>query len=174
MGRTAIKTRCGIWRASVPARAVIVCACSFLRRPRPRPARLRGRWHPSPAPFLPALLALAIAVQTCALPVPLAFLFVDPEAHAVTDGCDKATCCTALCYVDAKGVHHCVHKHGDACDCGFSAGDDINLESVLHSIPVTLPKTEPLLPVLVSQGRVSQSASLLASFDPPTPSPPPK
>jgi hypothetical protein len=163
MGRAAANGGRAIGRATVSGIAAIAWVCSFLRRP---------PW--APAPFLAALLSLAIMVHTCILPVPLAFLFVAADAEAVTEGCETGTCCTALCYVDSNGVHHCVHKHGDSCDCGFSTGDDLSMDLMLHPIPAMLPKTEPLLPVLVPQGQVSHSPSLLASFNPPTPSPPPK
>ena len=173
MGRTAVNGGRGIWRASVPAIAAIASVCSFPRRLRPRPAHLRGRWIKSPAPFFSTLLSLAIMVQTCALPIPLAFLLIAADADAFNEGCETETCCTALCYVDPDGVHHCVHKHIKFCDCEFSA-DDVRLDSILHPTPITLTETEPQLSVLVPDGWISQTPSLRASFDPPTPSPPPK
>ena len=128
-----------------------------------------------PASFLSALLGLMIMVHTSALPVPLAFLFVAADADAFTEGCETETCCTALCYVDADGVHHCVHKHGESCDCEFSAeSNDADMDWTLNSTPVTPPETEQFCPILVPEGRISQTPRLAASFEPPTPSPPPK
>ncbi len=43
---------------------------------------------------------------------------------AMTKGCLKGSCCTSKCYLDKNGVHHCVHKSGDSCDCGLSSGGE--------------------------------------------------
>ncbi len=40
---------------------------------------------------------------------------------AMTVGCPEASCCTSRCYLDEKGVHHCVPANGRSCDCGLSS-----------------------------------------------------
>ena len=163
--------RLGIWRASIPAVAGFVR--SLQRRSRPRLTWVRGRHLKAPAPFIALLLGLIFGVQTGTLPLPLLFLLVDADAKAVTEGCETKTCCTPLCYLDKHGVHHCVHMNGDSCECGLST-NELAANPVLQFTVGTLPENEPQLPALIPNGRVSLTAHLLASYDPATPSPPPK
>jgi hypothetical protein len=125
-----------------------------------------------------SILSLVLAVQTCALPIPLAFLLISADAKSVTEGCEKETCCTALCYLDKDGVHHCVHlqnehKHGDSCKCEIST-DDVDVNLILHYTPGTLPELEQPPSFLIPDGWISQRPVLAESHNPATPSPPPK
>lgn len=122
----------------------------------------------------PALaLSLNLVIQTSSLTIPLAFLFSDPDAKAMTKGCDRKTCCTSLCYVDKNGAHHCVHKHEDSCGCKTSF-KKTHLEPILHAAVATLPEVTPLLPVFLPSGWISQLPDLTVGCNPATPSPPPK
>jgi hypothetical protein len=163
----------GIRRASVPAGAVCLWVCSSKRQPRPKLARLRGRRFKSPAPFISLLLGLLIAVNTCTLPLPLVFLFVDANSAAKTEGCKTKTCCTALCYLDKNGVHHCVHKHDESCGCD-SLKDDSHANLILLSTIAILPFLGEMRPVFLPTGWIHQTKSLIATYNPATPSPPPK
>ncbi|NLV31237.1 MAG: hypothetical protein GXY47_08780 [Acidobacteria bacterium] len=123
-------------------------------------------------PF-PLLLGLMLLVETCALPIPAAFLLISADAAAVTDGCDTGSCCTALCYVDGHGVHHCVHKHGAGCGHGAEPEPSDSVSVLLMTLAVC-PEAQPPLPGLESAGVVSRVRVLRASHDPAIPIPPPK
>ena len=125
------------------------------------------------APFLSFLLSLTLLVQTCALPIPVAFLFISANAAAVTQGCETKTCCTALCYVDEHGVHHCVHKHRDSCTGRISA-DESDANPVLVTTLATEPETEYLLPSIDPIGWVFHKSEIETTHYPTKPSPPPK
>lgn len=151
----------------------------FGRRANRRSATMTRLQRKSRAPYLSWLLSLILVVQTCALPIPLAFLLISPEAEAMTRGCAKKTCCTALCYLDKNGVHHCVHlqnehrHHADSCECGVAIHDQaVNL--ILHSTPGTIPETERPSLFLVQNGWISQTPVFAETHDPATPSPPPR
>ncbi len=121
----------------------------------------------------PLILSLSLLVETCALPIPVAFLLVSADAGPVTEGCDTKTCCTALCYVDKHGEHHCVHKHTEACTRGAS-DDSSDAVPVLCMTLATLPDAARALPTLRPSGRVRQVPPLAAAFYPVPPSLPPK
>jgi len=165
--------RFGIWRASIPAMAAAGFVRSLQRQSRPRLTWVRGRHLRTPAPFISLLLGIVIGLQTGTLPLPLIFLFTDANAKPMTEGCKKKTCCTALCYVDKHGVHHCVHMNGDSCECGLSSNEP-DASPALPLTVGTLPMSERQVPRLLPNGWVSQTPSLLSTFDPATPSPPPK
>ncbi len=173
MSESMASSRSGIWRASIPA----VAAAGFIRslqcRPRPRLTRVRGRRLRRPAPLLSLLLGTIIAMQACTLPLPLVFLFTDANAKAVTEGCKKKSCCTALCYNDKYGVHHCVHMNHDSCACGMSTNEP-DASPVLQLTIGVLPGNDQHLPSLIPNGWISLTPSLLASFLPAIPTPPPK
>jgi hypothetical protein len=126
-----------------------------------------------PAPFLAFVISLTLLVQTSALPIPVAFLFISADADAVTEGCETKTCCTALCYVDEHGVHHCVHKHSDSCT-GRDSADESDVNPVLVTTLATAPETEYLLPSLDPIGWIFHKSELETSRYPTKPSPPPK
>ena len=159
--------------ASVPGIALARLFFSLQRPSKFRLARVRGRQKQGgPAPFHAWLLSLILIIQPCTLPIPLAFLLINPEAKAMTKGCDEKTCCTALCYVDKHGVHHCVHKHHDSCGCDSLKNADLG--PMLHNTPGTLPDIALLLPVLLPNGWISPIPDNTAGYKPETPSPPPK
>ncbi len=140
----------------------------LFRRASERESGLAAAYRP-----LPVLLSLMLLVQTCALPIPAAFLLISADAAAVTEGCDTKTCCTALCYLDRHGTHHCVHKHGDAC----GKGEDPDRTDVIPVLLLTLalcPEAELPPPALDPVGVVYSDRLLFASHHPPIPIPPPQ
>ena len=163
----------GIWRASVPAIIAAVRLPSPKRQSRPRLARLRGRRWKLPAPIAAALFAFLLFAQASALPMHLGFILLPPHARVMTQGCEKGSCCTALCYLDKHGFHHCVHMPGDSCECGIST-DDCQANPVFLSAIITLPKIDNLLPNFVPSGWVCPLQDFFAGRTPATPSPPPK
>lgn len=163
----------GIWRASVPARAVSSWLCSFQRQSRPRLARL-GCWRvQTPAPFLALLCMLVIILQAAALPLPIGLLLIDADAKAMTHGCKKESCCTSLCYLDNRGAHHCVPMHGESCECGMSS-NELNSDLTLNWTAAILPENEPLFPPRTLEAWVAPPPERFADCDPATPSPPPR
>jgi hypothetical protein len=165
-----------IRRAFEKASALVVTAVqlrSSLFQSKSRLAHPIGRPSLRPATFLSFLLSLTLLAQTSALPIPVAFLFISANAAAVTEGCDTKTCCTALCYVDEHGVHHCVHKHSDACT-GRASADESGVNPVLVTTLATAPETEYLLPSLDPIGWISHKSGPETTRYPTKPSPPPK
>jgi hypothetical protein len=123
---------------------------------------------------LPCVLCFLVFVQTSALPTHLCYLCLPRDAHPVTEGCKTKTCCTALCYVDKYGIHHCVHRPGDDfCQCGTSTVDP-NADSLLLLAVANLPKPMNLRPDFVASGWISPLPALFEGNNPATPSPPPK
>jgi hypothetical protein len=163
----------GIWRASVPANAASVCFPSPKRRSRPKPAQIGGRrWKP-PVPIVTILFAVMLFVQASALPTHIGLWLMPADSAAMTQGCEKGTCCTALCYLDRDGVHHCVHMSGDSCECGIST-DDCTCNPIFLSAIVTFPDTDPLLPDLIPARWTPLAPALFRGREPATPMPPPK
>jgi len=114
-----------------------------------------------------------LVFQTCALPIPLAFLLISPDAEAMTAGCSRKTCCTALCYLDKKGVHHCVHMHDESWENNVSS-HAVDPLPIIYSTAVTFDPSEPLLPVLDFDSFMLPEKILAESNNPGIPSPPPK
>jgi len=163
----------GIWRASVPVSAAAVCLPSPKRRSRPNPAQVGSRrWKPS-APILSVLFGFMLFVQASALPMHVGLWLLPPHTAAMTHGCEKGTCCTALCYLDKHGVHHCVHMSGDSCECGIST-DDCTVNPIFLSAIVTFQNVNSLLPELVPALWVPLAPALFNGREPVTPTPPPK
>jgi hypothetical protein len=124
--------------------------------------------------FLMLLLCFTLISQASALPLSIGFLLLPRDAPPMTRGCPKKTCCTPLCYVDKHGVHHCVHMPGsDSCERGLST-HDLSVDPILFSAIATLPDFERPIPAPQAAGRVIQIRTSIASYDPATPSPPPK
>ncbi len=128
-----------------------------------RPLRLFASWT----------LCLLLVVQTCALPIPLAFLLISPDAEAMTAGCSKKTCCTALCYLDKKGVHHCVHMHDESCENNLSS-HAVDPLPIIYSTAVTFDPVELFFPIFDLDSFILQTKILAESHKPAIPSPPPK
>jgi hypothetical protein len=171
---TARHSRRGSWRASIPASAVFAHGRASQRQSRPRLARLRGRQWKPPASFLSFLLSLVLFGHASALPTFLGFCFLRGHAPVVTMGCKKAVCCTALCYVDKDGIHHCVHAPGgDSCECSQSMHDPDQYPVLLSTIG-TLPDLVSFLPALVPTGRISLARGYIETHIPSVPAPPPK
>jgi hypothetical protein len=173
VSKAAAESRRGISRALFYANAASAWVCSFQRQPGPRLAQLRGRRLRASAPFISSLLGLIIALHTCALPMPLVFLFVDANAKPVTAGCKKMTCCTPLCYVDKHGVHHCVHMDSDSSNRGLST-NDVNIAPTWFLTFGIPPGNKQELPALVPSGWITGNSLLTATYEPAPPFPPPK
>jgi hypothetical protein len=123
--------------------------------------------------FVSLLLAAVLFAQIGALPMPLGFFFLRGDEKAMTEGCNKKTCCTALCYLDKNGVHHCVHKSGDSCECGISTKDS-DPNPILLLTASALPEIEHLFPDFLPEGWMLMTPALCTAYNPSTPSPPPK
>jgi hypothetical protein len=162
-----------ISRAFVRAMSIAESIRSILHPSGPGPVQLRARQARPQAPFLSWVLSLILVFQTCALPIPLAFLLISADAETTTEGCATKTCCTALCYVDKNGVHHCVHKHEDSCECDVSIHDR-TVNPILYSTIGTLPIIDQLLPDLIPEVWISQIPASVKNHRPATPSLPPK
>jgi hypothetical protein len=119
------------------------------------------------------LMGVLLTVQARALPIHLGFVFLRGDEEAMTEGCDQKTCCTALCYLDQDGNHHCVQKPGHSCECGIST-NGLDQHPMLLMIPANLPKEEKLLPDLILAGWIIRTNKPVASFYPGIPPPPPK
>jgi len=144
----ALRRLCRVWRTGVK------------RRPR---MPLLAAWT----------LCLVLVFQTCALPIPLAFLLISPNAKPMTAGCSQKTCCTALCYLDKKGIHHCVHMHDESCENNLSS-HGVDPLPIIYSTAGTLDPVEHLFPVFDSNRFILQTKILAESNNPGIPSPPPK
>jgi hypothetical protein len=125
------------------------------------------------ASFLSGLISLILVVQTCALPIPLAFLLISGDATPMNQGCSRKTCCTALCYLDKHGVHHCVHMHDESCNRGMSNHETDKIP-ILYSTAVTTPETLRLFPDFHPEGWITTAPDSAETHDPGTPAPPPK
>lgn len=93
---------------------------------------------------------LAFALSSFSLPVRLApEVFSSRRAPAMpgamTVGCPEASCCTSRCYLDEKGVHHCVPSEGKSCECGLSSGET-PAGTVLTADEVLIPSSEQPVP----------------------------
>jgi hypothetical protein len=171
---TAIQEELRIWRESFPAKVFAAWVCSLQSKPRTRRLRRGDRQWKSPPPLLSLLLALVLFTHASALLMYVGYCFLPSHAHAMTKGCEKAICCTAFCYLDKNGVHHCVHAPGgDSCECGFSANDS-DEDSPLLSIIGTLTDLDILIPVFLPAEWISPVCSLRLAYTPTIPSPPPK
>ncbi len=95
------------------------------------------------------------------------------DPHAMTVGCAEASCCTARCYLDENGVHHCVPNEGASCDCGLSSK-----EAASRSVPAlevaTLPRPDELSISLRPVANLHPLACSCLTVDLSVPSPPPK
>ncbi len=111
--------------------------------------------------------------QATAIPVCLGFAFLSSDARPMTRGCDKKTCCTALCYLDKNGVHHCVHRPGDSCECTI-AETEPQSNPILLSVPAILPDPALLLTETFPTGWMDPVRTSVISLFPATPTPPPK
>ncbi len=119
------------------------------------------------------ILVVLLFIYTSAFPAHISLLPAPPDAGAVTQGCEKGSCCTSRCYLDVHGIHHCVPKPGDSCECGMSANDD-EAQPVLLETLVTLSKPDSLFPVFTPCGRVFEAHRVLRNPDRSNPTPPPK
>jgi hypothetical protein len=118
------------------------------------------------------ILAL-LAAQACALPINLGFAFLRGDEDPVTEGCERKTCCTAFCYLDKNGVHHCVHETNDSSQCGVST-NELKNNPILPLPNVVLPKAEALIPDLLAIEWIPQTPVPVETCDIIIPSPPPK
>lgn len=157
--------RSGIRKVPAPGIGLALFACLSHRQAKQQAAPT--------APLMACLLGLLLFVQAGSLPMHLGILLLGPDAHAMTEGCDKKTCCTALCYLDKHGIHHCVHEPGDSCECGIST-HDLNTNPIFLSAVVTLPELESLIPDLAPSGWIPQLHDPIETRHIAAPAPPPK
>ncbi len=120
------------------------------------------------------LVAFVFFAQTAALPVHVGLMLLPPNTAAMTHGCDKGTCCTPLCFLDKRGVHHCVHMSAeDSCSCALSQ-EDCTVNPIFMSAIVILPRNMSLIPNFVPARWIFPVPNLYAGRDPATPTLPPK
>lgn len=119
------------------------------------------------------LATALLLLHACMLPVQANFSLARAGAGAMTKGCKKATCCTSRCYVDQQGVHHCVPKPGESCECGMSASDPETAPE-LASSSATLTNTDSPQPMRVSSRYVIDFQSLFQDHDGSPSTPPPR
>ncbi len=119
------------------------------------------------------LVTALLLLHSCALPIHMNYSIARAGAGAVTKGCKKGTCCTSRCYVDPQGVHHCVPKPGESCECGMSASDPETAPE-LASSSATLTDADSLQPMRVSSRYVIEFQSLFQDHDEFPSTPPPR
>ena len=142
--------------------------CRPLKKASPG-SRLRSLF----TPLVACLFGLLLFAQASSLPIHLGLYLAGPDARPMTKGCDKKTCCTALCYLDKDGIHHCVHEPGESCKCG-SSDDDLNIAPIFLSTLITLPKITSLIPDFRPVAWIATIRDSVVTHDPATPVPPPK
>jgi hypothetical protein len=140
------------------------------RKRRELPVRIENR---SLRAFTLWTMLAFLAAQASALPIRIGFAFLHGNEKPVTEGCERKTCCTALCYVDKHGVHHCVHRTDDSDQCGRSTNElKSNPEQPL---PIAvLPKADCLIPVPIQAEWIPPAKVSVEIFDIAIPTPPPK
>jgi len=92
---------------------------------------------------------------------------------ARTQGCAEATCCSALCYLDENGIHHCVPVPGRSCDCGLSSNGQAS-NSISPERDIVVPQPSGACPDFTVAYRTSEPPDALAELDLSVPNPPPK
>jgi len=119
------------------------------------------------------LACVVVTAHASALPVHIGFAFVDPDTPAMTHGCDRETCCTALCYVDKEGTHHCIHGPTESCACGISE-DYRHGQSLRLSTLGILQEAERNVPTLLTFDVLSPALSFIRARSNSVPTPPPR
>jgi hypothetical protein len=114
-----------------------------------------------------------LTAQACALPINIGFAFLRGDEKPVTTGCKTKTCCTALCYVDKHGVHHCVHETDESSACGILK-NEVKKNPVLPLPTADLPEPAPGIPELLPTAWIAVATAPIESTDISVPSPPPK
>jgi hypothetical protein len=118
------------------------------------------------------LIGATLFINAGLLPIHPGSAFTLPDAHAMTSGCKKASCCTEFCYLDESGVHHCVPRPGDSCECGVSAKD--SGVSGLLEMAATLLEPEFGPPALLPSYRTVEPRISVINPEHPLPTPPPR
>ncbi len=117
------------------------------------------------------LVEALLLLNLCVFPKNMSAPAARVDSSAVTTGCEKATCCTSRCYVDEHGVHHCVPKPGESCECGMSANDT---GSALPSTVAIPPRADSFLPLFPASGWLFESVTLFVNYEQSSPTPPPR
>jgi len=125
-----------------------------------------------------AVTLLVYFLSALSLPVRLSpEIFASARAAgkpgAMTIGCPVAGCCTAKCYLDEDGVHHCVSETESSCGCELSCGDRI-CKPLLPVDAATPPSTDGFSPEFPLAGLAVSIPVTGASLDIPPVTPPPR
>jgi hypothetical protein len=128
--------------------------------------------------FVSCFLGATMFCYGCCIPIQLvsdcgSWFVAASRSGVVSEGCDKGSCCTAYCFVDKNGVHHCVPRPGDSCKCGISSSNSA-AKSILLLTVVALPELENLPPVFLPTTRIFESHRLFKNLDHSVPTPPPR
>jgi hypothetical protein len=130
--------------------------------------------HRCPGGLILAFYALA----SLAFPIRLAPSFFGAGKHAadpnaMTVGCSEATCCSSKCYLDENGIHHCVPKAGESCECGLSSKEDSSGPAQIPEV-ATIPCRNCLLPDNTVAGQIALLPAPCETRDMVIPKPPPR
>lgn len=138
--------------------------------------------RPSASSRNATVTTLTLILYLCSLvanPVPFVLIAqnsrrVPVKAGAMSEGCEKGSCCTAFCYLDNHGVHHCVPARGDSCSCGMSSKDS-DPELLFSTLEfATIRRPDCLHPIFQSTSTILQFPSLFQEADLTAPTPPPR
>jgi hypothetical protein len=115
----------------------------------------------------------------CALTLLLQAIFSGPlpgggsrDPAAMTLGCEQASCCSAKCYLDENGTHHCVPRGNETCSCGLSRSAPPSISSL--PIDIALPWLDSFTPQLPWAWYAFRLRSTLQSIDLSLATPPPR
>jgi hypothetical protein len=124
------------------------------------------------------LILTFYALASLAIPIRLApSLFatgkhaLDP--NAMTVGCSEASCCSSKCYLDENGIHHCVPKDGESCECGLSSKENSSSPAQILEV-ATIPCRDCLLPDATVEGQIGLLPARCETRDVAIPNPPPR
>lgn len=119
------------------------------------------------------VIAVLLAAQASALPINIGFALLHGDEKPVTEGCETKTCCTALCYVDKHGTHHCVHQTEDSSQCGVSK-NELKNNPLLPLSSVVLQNELSAIPDFIPTRWLPRARLPVQTCDLSIPSPPPK
>jgi hypothetical protein len=119
------------------------------------------------------MAVVLLAAQASALPIHVGFALLRGDEKPVTEGCEQKTCCTALCYVDKHGNHHCVHETDDSGECGVKK-NDLKNNPLLPLPSIVLQGPVIAMPDFVPTEWLRIAPVPVETFDTTVPSPPPE
>jgi len=98
----------------------------------------------------------------------------NPARNAMTVGCAEASCCTSRCYLDENGVHHCVPKEGESCECGLSSRPKVSAFAFSQDLQIPPESSEDFCCTLPLAGFLRPAKAMLNCEDLSVPTPPPR